>query len=103
MNEHLTQAEQLELRKAILRIHEQGWGIAFGLVFGLGLFIATNFLIIKGGVNVGAHLGLLRLYLPGYSVSFLGSLVGLVYGFVIGYGAGRLIATAYNRLTSGMH
>lgn len=103
MNEHLTQAEQIALRKTILRIHEQGWGIAFGLVFGLGLFIATNVLIIRGGINVGAHLGLLRVYLPGYSVSFVGSLIGFVYGFVIGYGIGRVIATAYNRLTSRMH
>lgn len=102
MNEPLTPAEQVSLQKTILRIHEQGWGIAFGLVFGLGLFIATTFLVLKGGTDVGAHLSLLRLYLPGYSVSFLGSLVGLVYGFVIGYGIGRMIASAYNRLTAGM-
>ena len=103
MNDELNRADQQALSKTILKIQEQGWGIAFGLVFGLGLFIATNFLLLRGGENVGAHLGLLGMYLPGYSVSFVGSLIGFVYGFVIGYGVGRVIATAYNRLTSSMH
>jgi len=103
MNETLNRDDEKALEKTILRIHEQGWGIAFGLLFGLGLFIATNVLVLKGGPNVGAHLGLLSMYLPGYSVTFVGSLLGLVYGFVIGYGIGRVIASAYNRMTAKMH
>ena len=42
------------LRRAMLRINEQGWGIAIGLVFGLGLFIATNILVLRGGESVGS-------------------------------------------------
>ena len=98
-----SKADEQALSKTILKIQEQGWGIAFGLVFGLGLFVATNVLLLRGGPNVGAHLGLLSMYLPGYSVSFVGSMIGLVYGFVLGYGIGRVIASAYNRLTAGMH
>ena len=69
-----------------------------GLLLGGGLFLATNILVVRGGPNVGAHLGLLSIYLPGYRVSFVGSLIGFVYAFVIGYGLGRLIGGVYNRL-----
>jgi hypothetical protein len=82
----------------MLRINEQGWGIAIGMALGLGLFIATNFLIIRGGDSVGQHLSLLGVYFPGYRVTFLGSLIGFVYAFVLGYGIGRTIAVVYNKL-----
>jgi hypothetical protein len=102
MPDHFTQHEQQVLTKTILRIHEQGWGIAIGLIAGLGLFVATNMLVLKGGEVIGPHLGLLRFYFPGYSVSFAGSLVGFVYAFVFGYGVGRVVAGVYNRLTTKM-
>ena len=86
------------LDQAILRLHGRAWGIAVGLLLGGGLFLATNFLVLKGGPNVGAHLGLLAVYFPGYRVTFVGSLIGFVYLFVIGYALGRLIGTVYNRL-----
>jgi len=103
MNEPLTAEEERVVRKRIMRIQEQGWGIAFGLIAGLGLFIATNILVLRGGPVVGPRLGLLALYFPGYRVTFLGSLVGFVYAFVGGYAVGRGIATIYNRLTEGKH
>jgi hypothetical protein len=92
------QSEDVALRDAMLRLNGRAWGIAFGLLFGLGLFIATNVLVLKGGPIVGPHLGLLRIYLPGYSVSFVGSLIGFVYMFVIGYAIGRVIGIVYNRM-----
>ena len=69
MSEELTPEQRQALTKTILRIHEQGWGIAFGLVSGLGLFVATNWLALKGGEHVGPHLALLGLDFPGYRVS----------------------------------
>jgi hypothetical protein len=102
MMEPLTREEQRELSKVIFEVHEQGWGVAFGLMLGVGLLLATDFLVFKGGENPGSHLGLLSIYLPGYSVTFVGSLVGFVYAFVIGYGIGRSIVAIYNRLTSRM-
>ena len=98
MKEELTVEEQQTVHKTILRIHEQGWGIAFRLVLGLGLFITTNILVFRGGPVVGPHLGLLGVYFPGYTVSFIGSLIGFVYSFVLGYGMGRVIATTYNAM-----
>ncbi len=86
------------LSATILRLNARAWGIAMGLLFGFGLFIATNVLVLKGGAQVGPHLALLGIYFPGYRVTFVGSLIGFVYAFVIGYALGRLIGTVYNRL-----
>ena len=87
-----------ELQVAIRRLNARAWGIAVGLLLGGGLFVATNILVLKGGPNVGQHLQLLSNYFPGYSVSFLGSLIGFVYAFVGGYIMGRGIGFVYNRL-----
>lgn len=86
------------LRTSVRRLNARAWGIAVGLLLGGGLFVATNFLVLRGGPNVGQHLGLLAVYLPGYRVSFLGSLLGFTYMFVIGYGLGRILGGVYNRL-----
>jgi len=90
--------EEKRVESALLRLNARAWGIATGLVLGAGLFLATNILVIRGGENVGQHLKMLRVFFPGYSVSFLGSLVGFVYAFVLGYALGRLIGAVYNAL-----
>jgi hypothetical protein len=100
MADQLTSEEEQALRQTVLNANEQGWGIAIGLLLGLLLFLATIVLVVKGGPNLGRHLGLLRIYFPGYSVSWLGSVIGFVYAFVLGYAIGRTIATIYNRLIS---
>ena len=100
MPEQLTSDEVRLLKSALARASQQGWGVAIGAICGVGLFIATIWLVIKGGPNPGAHLSLLAVYFPGYSVTFLGSLIGFVYAFVGGYAVGRTIATVYNRLLS---
>jgi hypothetical protein len=94
----MTGPTDLELRGAIARLNARAWGLAMGLLFGGGLFLATNILVLKGGPQVGPHLGLLGVYFPGYRVTFLGSLIGFVYAFVLGYALGRLVGTLYNRL-----
>jgi len=86
------------LRLAVARLNERAWGITMGLLLGLGLFLATIVLVIKGGPSPGPHLSLLKAYFPGYRVTFLGSLIGFVYAFVIGYALGRLIGSIYNLL-----
>jgi hypothetical protein len=88
------------LPAALLRVNARLWGITFGLVAGMVLFVATNFLILRGGGTVGPHLALLGVFLPGYRVTFIGSLIGFVYLFVIGYALGRLVGTVYNAAAS---
>lgn len=85
-----------ELRVAVRRLNARAWGIAGGLVCGIGLFLATVILVLRGGEVVGPHLGLLSVYFPGYSVTLLGSLIGFVYAFVLGYILGRFVGWVYN-------
>ena len=98
MADRLTPQEVRALRQTVFRASEQGWGIAIGLLLGFGLFLATVALVVKGGPNPGPHLGLLRIYFPGYSVTWPGSFIGFIYAFVLGYAVGRTVATIYNRL-----
>jgi len=85
-----------ELENAVLRLNGRAWGVAFGLLLGIGIFVATNLLVVRGGPRVGQHLSMLKVFLPGYTVTFLGSLVGFIYAFVFGYAIGRLVGTVYN-------
>ena len=94
--DQLTQEETQELRRVTLRLSAQAWGVSFGLLLGLGLFVATIVLVAKGGPNVGQHLGLLAEYFPGYRVTVVGAFIGFVYAFVVGYALGRIIGLVYN-------
>ena len=74
-------------------------GLSLGLLFGIGMFIATNWLVLKGGKVIGPHLQLLSQYFIGYKVSFFGSFIGFAYGFAVGTLSGSLIGWIYNRIT----
>ncbi len=87
--------ERMVLTRA-LRLNATVQGIVTGMVAGLGIFIATNWLVLKGGRVVGPHLALLGQFLIGYRVSFVGSLIGFVYGFVGGYIVGYVVSRVYN-------
>lgn len=89
---------ETELQTALLRLNARAWGIAFGLLLGGGLFIATLVLVLRGGENPGQHLGLLRIFFPGYTISVVGAIIGFIYAFVVGYAFGRLVGSAYNFL-----
>jgi hypothetical protein len=82
----------------IVRLEAVVQGVAWGLVAGLGLFVATNWLVLKGGRVVGPHLSLLRQFFIGYEVSFLGSVIGFAYAFVGGFIAGYVVSIVYNRV-----
>ncbi|HEX9563822.1 MAG TPA: hypothetical protein VF981_07615 [Gemmatimonadaceae bacterium] len=81
-----------------MRLNARAWGIATGLLLGGGLFIATIFLVIRGGPMVGQHLELISVFFPGYQVTWLGAFIGFIYAFVLGYALGRVIGFVYNRL-----
>lgn len=83
---------------ALARLKPGSMALTLGLLTGPGLFAATVWLLLKGGATVGPTLGRLGYYLPGYSVTWLGAVAGLVYGAVIGGVAGYAMAWIYNRL-----
>ncbi len=92
---------------SVLRLNSQVVGLGFGLLLGLGIFIATNWLVIKGGrissdgeYVVGPHLQLLSQFFIGYKVSFAGSLIGFVYGFAAGTLGGAVFGWIYNKIVA---
>lgn len=80
----------------LLHLNAIAYGVVAGLLAGLGVFIGTIWLVIKGGEEVGPHLKLLGQYFLGYEVTLFGSLVGFAYGFFYGFVAGYLAAHIYN-------
>ena len=93
----------------LLRVNALSFGIVAGLVAGLGLFVATNWLVLKGGAHgedgreVGPHLSLLAQYFIGYSVTFVGSLIGFLWAFACGLAVGYLGSWLYNAVAHLRH
>jgi len=96
-----SQAE--EVSRAIARIQAGVLAVVCGLLGGAGLFLMTVWLVIKGGPNVGAHLGLLGHYFIGYSVTWTGSVVGFFYGLVVGGLIGWSVGKIYNGVVAFRH
>ena len=82
----------------LLSLNATVQGVVTGIIVGLGIFIATNWLLIKAeeGEVVGPHLSLLGQFFIGYDVSFVGSLIGFAYGFLSGFLIGYFLARIYN-------
>ena len=93
-----TTVTDIDLAHEIARINGAILAMVLGLMAGLLVFVATAWLVIKGGAEVGPHLSLLGQFFPGYSVSFVGGLAGLLWGTVLGAAVGWSIAWVYNRL-----
>ena len=97
MTNDRTALEDLVLTR-VMRLNAGVQGVVTGLLAGLALFVATNWLVIKGGPVVGPHLALLGQFFIGYRVTFIGSLIGFTYAFVLGFGVGYVVARMYNWL-----
>jgi hypothetical protein len=87
-----------EVRIRILRLDALAQAISTGLLAGLGILIATNWLVLRGGTVVGPNLILLSQFCPGYRVTFAGSLIGFAYGLAYGGAAGFTVSRLYNRI-----
>jgi hypothetical protein len=64
------------LRPPVLRISGYALGPALGLVAGLQLFLATTWLVVRGTAHESVHAQLLSNYVPHYTVSLQGGLIG---------------------------
>lgn len=96
---NISRADKALLKIAFCRIDVAAMAIATGTVVGLLLFLLTAVLLIKGasaGVEAGPHLKLPGIYLPGYTVSWWGTLLGAVYGMLLGVAAGTIISGMWN-------
>lgn len=87
------------VKAAFARLDVIALGVALGALAGTLLWLATAYLLVKGaapGAHIGPHLGLLANFLPYYSVSWTGSVVGAAEAFAIGLAIGALLAMAWN-------
>lgn len=91
------ESEEVLIQKAVVLLNAKLLGIVLGIFMGTGLFLATNFLVLKGGSNVGAHLRLLAVFFPGYRVTFFGSIIGFGYAFLVGFISGLILGAVYNK------
>ena len=77
-----------------MKLRGRALGLAFGIIAGLACFSAT---LLSEWFGSGFTLSLLKVVMPGYSVSYAGAFVGLLWGFVYGFVEGSLIAWLYNQ------
>jgi len=83
-----------------LRLGGHALGLAIGVVLAGGLIITTNLLVFRGTADESIHAQLLVNFLPGYSVSTVGSLIGAIELFFIAYLLSRLFSWIYNSVVN---
>ena len=79
-----------------MKLNVKSCGLAFGFVWGIGLFVLTWWIIaFEGATGEVTIIG--RVY-RGYSISPAGSFIGLLWGFADGLIGGLIFAWLYNLL-----
>ena len=79
-----------------MKLNVKVFALAFGLLWGVGLFLLTWWIIVFEGMTEDVtFIG--RVY-RGYNISPLGSVIGLVWAFVDGAIGGAIFAWLYNCL-----
>ena len=91
------------LKPSILRLHGVSLGLALGAIAAIGLFCSTAWLVLRGTAHESVHAVLLANYIPGYSVSITGGLVGAGEVFVLVFVGSVLLAGVYNKLVELRH
>lgn len=81
-----------------MKLKVNSFALATALIWGLGLFSFTWWVIAFDGVTNDPTL-IRRLY-RGYSISPSGSFVGLIWALADGYIFGGIFAWLYNRLST---
>ena len=81
-----------------MKLNLKAAALAGGLIWGLGLFFMTWWIIaFEGQTGEQTIIGLIY---RGYNISAMGSLIGLVWGFTDGLIGGFVFAWLYNRFAS---
>ena len=78
-----------------MRLNAKAMAISFGILWGAAFFLATVWLVITG--SAGETLGKMSAFYIGYTVSWGGAFLGLIYGFIDGLIAGFLLVLLYNK------
>lgn len=80
-----------------MRIDAKAFGLACGTVLGVASVLATVFSLWRGA---GQTIGVLSAVYFGYSWSYTGAVVALIWGLIYGFAGGWLVATIYNTLSA---
>lgn len=80
-----------------MKLNIKAFGLACGLIWGLGLFVLTWWVMVFDGAT--GEVTLIGLVYRGYSISPVGSFIGLVWGFVDGLVGGLIFSWLYNFLS----
>jgi hypothetical protein len=72
------------------------YGTACGLVGSILLFLAAFLVFLRGQPVTGPSVALLSQFFPYYDITLAGSLLGLAYGFLVGFVFGWLYASVRN-------
>jgi hypothetical protein len=91
------------LKPSVLRLHGYSLGLAIGAIAALGLFCSTAWLVIRGTAAESVHAALFANYIPGYSVSILGGLLGAAELFVLVFVGSIFLASIYNKIVEIRH
>ena len=91
------------LRPPVLRISGYALGLALGLVAGFQLFLATTWLVVRGTANESVHAQLLSNYVPHYTVSVRGGLIGGLELFLLVSLGSALAIGIYDHVTTSRH
>ena len=81
-----------------MRLNVRAFALACGFIWGFGLFILTWWIIAFDGVT-GEVTIIGRLY-RGFSITPIGSVIGLVWAFFDGLIGGAIFAWLYNLLAN---
>ena len=92
-----------QLQAPILLLSGPALGTGVGLVAALQLFATTNWLVLRGTAAYSDNAALLGHYLPGYSVSFVGSLIGAAELFALAFAGSLLVGAVYNKISRMRH
>ena len=81
-----------------MRLSKGALGISLGLVWGLAVLLATWWLVIIDSSGYHFYMSKIGTFYLGYTVDWVGGLIGFIWGFVDGFIAGFLIAWIYNTI-----
>jgi len=82
-----------------MKSNVKAFALTCGICLGVGVFLMTWWVILfEGSTGAVTPIGVV---FRGYSVSPLGSVIGLVWGIVTGLIGGGVLAWLYNKLGGG--
>jgi hypothetical protein len=87
-----------DLLSAPMKFDGNYLGLVLGTIISGGLIVTTNWLVLRGTAEDSVHAQLLVNYLPGYSVSMAGSLIGALELFATIYVLSHLFSWIYNSI-----